>query len=231
MSEALFHFKAVTGGYGEAIVVRSIDGAVAGGEVLGITGRNGVGKTTLLNLLLGYLPLKSGSVTFQGRRLSGYRPDQVNQAGVSYCPQERIVFDDLSVWENLSLMHRGRKKEDLESYFQRFPRLSERLNQHAGTLSGGERKILSFVRAMAEDLPMAVMDEPTEGVQQENIDHMADLINASKAVGKAFIVVEQNLEFLYAISDRLVVMDQGASVLTGSVSELSKDQVIEHLQV
>jgi len=231
MSAELFRFDGVSGGYGEAIVVRGVSGTLDTGEVLGITGRNGVGKTTLLNLLLGYLPLRLGSVRLGGLEIGGLRPDRVLRSGISYCPQERIVFDDLGVWENLSLMHPARKPEDLAAYFDIFPRLRERLTQRAGTLSGGERKILSFVRAMAEDLPIAVMDEPTEGVQQENIDHMADLIRAAKAEGKALIVVEQNLAFLEAISDRLMVMDQGRIVLEGRTGEVSRDRIIGHLQV
>ncbi|MFP6732377.1 MAG: ATP-binding cassette domain-containing protein [Rhodospirillales bacterium] len=231
MNEILFEFENIAGGYGGSTVVRGVSGRLAAGEVLGITGRNGVGKSTLLKLLFGFLALQSGSVRFAGNRIDGLSPSERNRSGISFCPQERIVFDDLSVWENLSLMHRDRKAEDLSGYFDHFPRLAERIQQRAGTLSGGERKMLSFVRTMGEEQPLILMDEPTEGVQQENIDHMAQLMAEAKSAGRACMVVEQNLNFIHEVADYLIVLDQGRSVLEGPRGELSNDQIISHLGV
>jgi branched-chain amino acid transport system ATP-binding protein len=110
---------------------------------------------------------------------------------MTYCPQERPVFDDLSVRDNLTLIRSSRRLAPFRSYFDRFPILERRLTRHAGTLSGGEKKILSFVRGLAEDLPVALLDEPSEGVQWENIQHMEAFITEKKAAGVAFIVVSR----------------------------------------
>jgi ABC-type branched-subunit amino acid transport system ATPase component len=231
MTPDLFAFTTVSGGYGGAIVVRDVSGRVAAGEVLAVTGRNGVGKSTLMKLLYGYLPLRDGTVTFQDKDLADAPPPRRSTAGITYCPQERIVFENLSVWENLALMQPALKPDAFAPYFERFPRLRERLQQRAGTLSGGERKILSCVRGLSERKPLALLDEPTEGVQQENIEHMAALIGEAKAQGRAFIIVEQNLDFIDAIADALIVMDQGRIVLEGRANEIGRDQIAAHLSV
>ena len=142
-------------------------------------------------------------------------PSARRRAGMSYCPQERPVFDDLSVRDNLTLMRASRRLTPFRRYFDRFPILERRLNQHAGTLSGGEKKMLSFVRGLAEDQPVVLLDEPSEGVQWENILHMEALIAEKKAAGTAFIIVEQNLAFAERIADRYLVMDQGRVMLEG----------------
>ena len=126
------------------------------------------------------------------------------------------MFDDLSVRDNLVLMRKEADLAPFRHYFARFPILERRLTQHAGTLSGGEKKILSFVRGLIEGSPVVLLDEPSEGVQWENILHMADIIAEHKAAGTAFIVVEQNLAFAERIADRYLIMDQGRTMLEGS---------------
>lgn len=224
-------FSGITGGYGSTVIVRDLGGVVGAGEVLCILGRNGVGKSTLMKLLCGYLPCLSGGVLLSGRRLDGLDPAARRRAGVTYCPQERPVFDDLSVRDNLSLMRARRHLEPFRPYFQRFPILERRLGQHAGTLSGGEKKILSFVRGLAEDQPLVLLDEPSEGVQWENILHMADAIAEKKAAGAAFVVVEQNLAFAERIADRYLVMDQGRAMLDGSRADIDRGRILAHLHV
>jgi branched-chain amino acid transport system ATP-binding protein len=141
------------------------------------------------------------------------------------------VFDDLSVRENLTLMRDSRKLAPFRRYFDRFPILERRLNQHAGTLSGGEKKMLSFSRGLAEDQPVILLDEPSEGVQWENILHMEALIAEKKSAGAALIVVEQNLAFAERIADRYLIMDQGRAMLEGSRSEIERSDVLAHLHV
>ncbi len=224
-------FANVSGGYGSTIIVRDLSGAVAAGEVLCVLGRNGVGKSTLMKLLCGYLPCRSGRVLLAGRPLDGLDPAARRRAGVTYCPQERPVFDDLSVRDNLSLMRASRQLAALRPYFARFPILERRLAQHAGTLSGGEKKILSFVRGLAEDQPLLLLDEPSEGVQWENILHMAATIAEKKAAGAAFVVVEQNLAFAERIADRYLVMDQGRAMLAGPRADIDRNRILAHLHV
>ena len=230
MSGPLLSFAGVTGGYGATTVVRGVGGAVAAGEACCVLGRNGVGKTTLMRLLTGHLPLQSGTVDFAGRSLDGLAPDRRHRLGLVYCPQERPVFDNLSVRDNLGLM------EPFDAHrhaplLAAFPILEARMDQSAGTLSGGERKILSFVRGVAETGQLLLLDEPSEGVQQENVERMAGFLREAKAAGRALLVVEQNLAFAREIADRVMVMDHGAVVLAGAAADITEDTLAAHMQV
>ena len=231
MTPPILDFDGVFGGYGEIVVVRGVSGRVGPGEVLGVLGRNGVGKSTLLKLLYGFLPLTEGAVRFRGTELGRLDPAQRSRSGIGYAPQERIVFDNLSVMENLLLMQRNRPLSEFGPYFERFPRLQERISQHAGTLSGGERKLLSFTRALSENKPLVLLDEPTEGVQHENVLHMAALVKAGKDKGSAFVIVEQNMGFIEDVADTYLVIDQGREVLAGPKHEISRADLIRHLGV
>jgi ABC-type branched-subunit amino acid transport system ATPase component len=224
-------FDRVSGGYGTALVVRAVSGGVAPGEALCVLGRNGVGKTTLMKLLFGYLPCRSGSVLWNGAAIEALEPPARRQLGIAYCPQERPVFEDLSVRDNLTLMRRDTDLSFCAACFTRFPILERRLDQHAGTLSGGEKKLLSFVRGIAEEQPLLLLDEPSEGVQWENILHIAAVITERKATGASFIIVEQNLAFAELVADRYLVMDQGRVVLEGASSTLKRAQLLAHLHV
>ena len=231
MTAGRLAFEAVTGGYGSTTIVRDLTGAANSGEVLCVLGRNGVGKSTLMKLLFGYLPCRRGQVLLDDKPVSQLDPSARRRSGMTYCPQERPVFDDLSVRDNLTLMRTNRQLGAFRPYFDRFPILERRLTQHAGTLSGGEKKMLSFVRGLAEDQPIILLDEPSEGVQWENILHMIATIAEKKAAGAAFVVVEQNLSFAERIADRYLIMDQGRSVLEGSSSTIHRGQILAHLHV
>jgi len=224
-------FDALAGGYGGVDVVRGVSGAVAAGEVLCVIGRNGVGKSTLLKMLFGEIACRTGTVRFEGRAIEHVEPARRRALGISYCPQERPVFDDLSVRDNLTLMRADRGLAAFAPLFARFPILERRLEQHAATLSGGEKKILSFVRGLSEAQPLLLLDEPSEGVQWENIVHMAALIEAAKAAGTAFVVVEQNLAFAELIADRYLVMEHGRVALAGARGEIGRAQLLAHLHV
>ena len=225
-------FDSVVGGYGGVAVVRGVSGAVAGGEVLCVIGRNGVGKSTLMKLLFGELPCREGKVLLECRAIEQLETAQRHALGIGYCPQERPVFDDLSLRDNLTLMRADRRLDAFAPLFARFPILAQRLNQHAGTLSGGEKKILSFARGLAEAQPLLLLDEPSEGVQWENILHMAALIDEAKAAhGGSFVVVEQNLAFAERIADRYLVIEQGRVVLEGRREEVGRERLLGYLQV
>jgi branched-chain amino acid transport system ATP-binding protein len=170
-------------------------------------------------------------VSFEGRALDGLDTAQRRAHGISYCPQERSVFDELSVRDNLTLMRADRGIESFAPLFERFPILKRRLGQHAGTLSGGEKKLLSFARGISEAQPLLLLDEPSEGVQWENIEHMVATLAQAKAAGRAFVVVEQNLAFAECIADAYLVIDQGRVVRQGRRGELGREQLLEHLHV
>jgi ABC-type branched-subunit amino acid transport system ATPase component len=224
-------FTALEGGYGDATVIRRLSGAVAAGECLAVLGRNGVGKTTLARHLAGFLKPFSGTVHLAGREVTGRPPPERRALGLGYAPQERVVFDDLSVGDNLTLTSRRGGLGRYEEYFAAFPWLGDRLRQHAGTLSGGEKKILSFVRTLAEGNPVTLLDEPSEGVQRENIDRMAAFVRAAKTDGRAFVIVEQNIAFMEAIMDRVLILDHGECVLDAAAGDTDRKTILGYLRV
>lgn len=232
MSQADFEFEGVSCGYGDTVVVRGLSGRVGPGEVLAVLGRNGVGKSTLLKALAGFLPLGEGQVQWQGQRLDTLPAHRRRQAGMVYSPQENVVFGDLSVQANLWLHHpAGRPDSRYDALFELFPRLRERLAQTAGSLSGGERKLLAFVRTLGMQAGLCLLDEPTEGVQPENIERMAAVIRERTAAGQRFLIVEQNLSFLEQVADTVLVMDHGQMVLNGRMQDLGRETLEQYLLI
>ncbi len=227
---ARFEFQGLVAGYGSTMILRGVAGAVAPGEVLFVLGRNGVGKSTLMKALMGFLPCREGSVTFDGREITALAPPERRRAGITYCPQERAVFDELSVADNLFLMASPGAAARLEHLAERFPILRRRREQRAGTLSGGEKKILSFVRGAIEDHALVLLDEPTEGVQAENIERMESVIREQCAAGTAFVIVEQNLTLAERLADRWLVMDKGQVVAEGK-GRAERAAIIGHIHV
>ena len=211
------HLHDVSGGYGDTLVVRAISIGVQPGQVLGIIGRNGVGKSTLLKLIVSQLPLAGGSMQWRGQWLGQQGAHRNRSLGISYAPQEALVFDTLSVAENINL--HGKDLSSCRALLASFPIVQTRLALPAGVLSGGEKKLVSFVRVLSEGSALTLLDEPTEGVQQENIDRMAQHIQARSQAGDSFIIAEQNLNFLMPIMHQVLVLDHGASVFCGSQFE------------
>ena len=227
----VLEFTNVVAGYGDTMVLRGVSGLLERGQVLGVLGRNGVGKTTLMRALYGFIPLMDGEISANGENLSCVQPQRRLAAGIAYAPQEDTVFGDLSVSENLRLHLKERDMSRYRRYFDAFPRLEERALQRAGSLSGGERKLLSFTRTLGLQAPLSLLDEPTEGVQPENITKMGDLVLARRDVGAAFVIVEQNLSFLLQVSDRVLVLDHGECVASGSISTFTRETLESYLVV
>ena len=211
------------GGYGDTIVLRNISLSLAPGQVLGVLGRNGVGKSTLMRLLTGFLPLSQGTVHWQGEPIGNRRPNHNRALGIAYAPQEGLVFDALTVRENLSLQRPDWRS--LEPLLTSFGRVRERMAIKAGVLSGGEKKLVSFVRSLGEGAALTLLDEPTEGVQHENIALMAQHIRQRSDAGASFLIVEQNLSFLMSVMQRVLVLDHGEPVFQ---SNRFTRQALEH---
>ncbi|QAA98382.1 MULTISPECIES: ABC transporter ATP-binding protein [Agrobacterium tumefaciens complex] len=228
---AILNVSDLSGGYGSGIVLRNFSADFKGGEVHCVLGRNGVGKSTLLKLLAGEMKSASGTILFQDQDVATLSMSHRVRLGLSYAPQDRVVFNELTVAENLTLMRPSRSLAPFEHYLETFPRLRERLNQKAGTLSGGEKKLLSISRTLAEERQLVLLDEPTEGVQYENVVKIGKLITERKQAGAAIILVEQSLGIVESIGDKITVLDHGEIVAQGDQAELGTQQIATHLAV
>lgn len=228
MTTSALKFENLSGGYGDTQILFDVSGEVRTGEILGVFGRNGVGKTTLSRLLSGSLLATTGSVTLNEKQVTTGDTYMRRLAGLSYMPQTSMVFDNLTVQENLSLAKSTRCPNALLDHF---PRLRERQNQIAGSMSGGERKILAFVRTMLEETNVIILDEPSEGVQPENIQRMETCIANRRDEGHAIILVEQNLNMLMKLGDQFLGLESGRSVFLKNKGDTHRNELLDVLMV
>ncbi len=208
--------------YGESHVLHNTSLEVQEGKLVGLIGRNGVGKSTTLKSIMGLVPPKSGSVHFYDVNLSEIPPYQIPRMGLSYMPQGRHLFPKLTVMENLKIpIVKGElDKRVLEEIFEYFPRLKERLNQKAGTLSGGEQQMLAVGRALITKPKMMLMDEPMEGLMPLLVKLIAETVKAINEKGATILLVEQNLKTIKDICQKVYIMEKGTVVYEGTPSEL-----------
>jgi branched-chain amino acid transport system ATP-binding protein len=218
--------------YGASHVLQDVSIEVAKGEIVCLIGRNGAGKTTTLKSIMGLMDRTRGSAIFKGKELLS-QPAHVRFAlGLAYVPEERRIVQGLSVRENLRLglvasPEKKREVELIEGIAQIFPRLAERLDQEAVTMSGGEQQMLAIARAMIANPDLIMLDEPSEGIMPVLVDEMFELFRTMKARGTTILLVEQNVELALDIADRAYVLDQGAVVYHAAASELLADNDIK----
>lgn len=216
--------RSLRAGYGTSEVVRGVDLTVDEGACVAVMGRNGMGKSTLLRSILGFVTPMSGTVHVDGEDITGTSPHRIVLRGIGYAPQEAAVFADLAVEDNLRIaMGRKSRREDhetLDRLMADFPVLAQRGRQKAGSLSGGEQKMLILCRALLRRPSLLVLDEVTEGLQPSVVDRVADVIARERSARRiTVLLVEQNLDFVTATADRVVVMRSGelaADVLTSA---------------
>jgi branched-chain amino acid transport system ATP-binding protein len=218
--------------YGASHVLQDISIEVARGEIVCLIGRNGAGKTTTLKSVMGLLEKTSGSAVFKGKELLGQPAHTRFALGLAYVPEERRIVQGLSVRENLrlGLVASPQKKQEtarIEEIAKIFPRLAERLDQEAVTMSGGEQQMLAIARAMISKPDLIMLDEPSEGIMPVLVDEMFELFRAMKAQGTTVLLVEQNVELALDIADRAYVLDQGTVVHQASARELLADSEIK----
>jgi len=222
----------LSGGYGLTIVVRNVTFTLAQGAALAIVGRNGMGKTTLLRALLGYLRTVSGAVRMDGVEVSGWPTFQIVRRGIAYAPQEESLFGDLTVAENLrsSTLGQSRSSARWKEMMDAFPRLNERLSQRAGTLSGGEQKMLLLARALLAEPKLLVLDEISGGLQPALVQHVCDVLrNERQRRGTTILMVEQNLDLSLAVADQIAVMKLGQLARHCQAEEAERAGLLQEL--
>ena len=218
--------------YGVIQAIKGVSFQVNQGEVIALIGANGAGKTTILHTITGLLAPKKGSVMFEGKEITKVPAHKIVSMGMAHVPEGRRVFAELSVYENRKMGAYTRKDraeidESLQNVYKRFPRLEERKNQMAGTLSGGEQQMLAMGRALMSKPKIILMDEPSMGLSPILVNEIFDIIQAVSESGTTVLLVEQNAKKALSIADRAYVLETGNIVLEGKAKDLLENDSIK----
>ena len=220
----MLKLEGIDAGYDQVQVLFDLGLSVERGEVLCMIGRNGAGKTTTARAIMGLVRAKKGQITFDGKRIDRMAAQKIPRLGIGYVPQGRRLFPELSVAENLEIgrMTRRKPKEVISKVLDLFPKLSSRMDQRARTLSGGEQQMLATARALCLEPDVLILDEPTEGLQPSMVELIGDTVRKMREAGKAIILVEQNVEAVLELGDRVAFVEHGTVPLIKASSELTK---------
>ncbi|KAB1192047.1 ATP-binding cassette domain-containing protein [Haloferax sp. MBLA0076] len=237
---SLLEIDAIDAYYGESHIIRDLSMNVEEGEICALLGRNGAGKTTTLRCISGATPpdVRDGQIRYKGEDITSVPAEDVSVKGISLVPEERRIFPNLSVAENLHLaevvnnksntwgrsLSFGHKGMSTEEVYDQFPRLDERKDQRAGTLSGGEQQMLAIARALKQNTDLLLLDEPYEGLAPKIIEDVEDAVERISDAGTTILLVEQNAAAAIKLADRAYVIDQGGIVFDGTADELRDDQ-------
>ncbi len=224
---AFLQVRGLVSGYDRSTVLGGVDLDLAAGGALGLLGRNGVGKSTLVMTLMGLVPVTAGSVVVDGVELAGKRPDVVARAGVALVPQGRRVWAPLTVAEHLVLAARP-GEWTVDRVLELLPRLAERRRQPAGQLSGGEQQMLAIARALLTNPRLVLLDEPSDGLAPAIVDQLGDVVREMRARGVAVLLVEQDLHLAFTVCDEIAVMEKGRIVHRVPTAEFRRDRATAH---
>lgn len=232
----MLELREVVAGYGEGHALYGISLSIKAGEVVGLLGRNGAGKSTTLKTIMGLVPLSGGRVTFLDRDLAGLRTFERSRLGLGYVPEDRRIFPELSVRENLEAAVKPTTEADgwtLDRVFALFPALAPMQRRAGGLLSGGEQQMLSIARTLMGNPRLLLLDEPSEGLAPRIVSLLRQQIARLKAEGLTLLLCEQNLSFATALCDRIYVIDTGQIGFAGTFAELEANPEIKraHLTV
>jgi len=224
----MLELDGIGAGYGRAQVLRDFSLRVEAGEILCLLGRNGAGKTTTMQAIMGLLPLMAGRITLDGTEISALPAHKVPRAGIGYIPQGRRLFPSLTVAQNLAvgMQTRNSPPEVLEEVLDLFPRLRERMGQRAQTLSGGEQQMLATARALCLQPKALLLDEPTEGLQPSMIEAIRQVIVKMRSKGVAILLVEQRVDAVLSVADRVAFIENGRNGETLLAEALRADHSI-----
>jgi branched-chain amino acid transport system ATP-binding protein len=242
---ALLEVQEIHTAYGLSRVLFGVSIEVLAGECVCLLGRNGVGKSTTIRSIMGLTPPQAGRVTFKGADITGWEPYRVARAGIGFVPEDRRIFADLTVWENLDVAGRSRKPSrtghprlephaepslqwTTERVFDLFPKLRELTGRNGGFLSGGEQQMLTIARTLMGNPDLLLLDEPSEGLAPLIVDHLGEQIARLKAEGLTILLAEQNTEFSLALADRVYVLEKGAIRFSGPAAALRDNAVLRH---
>ena len=220
--------------YGKSHILHGVSLTVGRGEVVGLLGRNGVGKSTTLKTIMGLVNASQGEVVFEGKATTGMPAHKIARLGIAYVPEDRRIFKLLTVMENLRTgldragVTEARKQELLAKLFEYFPRLAERRHQAGGTLSGGEQQMLAIGRAMMLEPKIILLDEPTEGLMPRMVGQIREIVDVLHREGVAILLVEQNVPLTLEVSQRIYFMEKGAVRHHAAASELKVNDPVIH---
>jgi branched-chain amino acid transport system ATP-binding protein len=231
----LLDVKGLNTYYGESHVLQDMSVQVKDGEIVALLGRNGMGKSTTLKSIMGLVKPKSGSVLFQGKDITGYQPFKVARAGVGYVPEERRIFPNLPVLDNLKmgLKHgaaaktTNQNKWTIERIYEHFPFMKARSNQKGALLSGGEQQMLTIARTLMGNPDLLMVDEPTEGLAPVTVKEVRDILEEINKAGVSILLVEHNLKVALSLADRVYLMGKAYLGFAGTVEELEADPEIK----
>jgi branched-chain amino acid transport system ATP-binding protein len=230
MTDAILDIAGLEAYYGRAHILQGVGFSMQRGEVLALMGRNGAGKSTTMKAIMGLVPPAQGRVTFEGQRIDGREPFEIARLGIGYVPEERRVFPELSVMENLSVAQRPPRPDaphwTPERLFSLFPNLGGMRDRPGGAMSGGEQQMLTIARTLMGNPKLVLLDEPSEGLAPVIIEEMAKTILALKAEGLTVLLSEQNLHFAGNVADRAAIIEKGTIRFIGTMVELKANEAI-----
>jgi branched-chain amino acid transport system ATP-binding protein len=230
MSQAMLEIEGLNAYYGRAHILHGVGFSMGRGEVLALMGRNGAGKSTTMKAVMGLVPPQAGRITFEGHTIVGREPFEIARLGIGYVPEERRVFSELSVMENLSVAQRPKREGaphwTPERLFQLFPNLGRMRDRPGGAMSGGEQQMLTIARTLMGNPKLVLLDEPSEGLAPVIVEEMAKTILALKSEGLSVLISEQNLHFAGSVADRATIIEKGLIRFTGTMDELKADEAV-----
>jgi branched-chain amino acid transport system ATP-binding protein len=228
-TDALLRVEGIDTYYGDSHILRSLSFEIRRGETVALLGRNGVGKTTTLKSIVGWVPPRSGRIDFEGKPIAGRSMMETARLGISLVPEERRIFTNLTVAENLKLAQVTAREPgwSVADVYARFPRLEERAKNKGDEISGGEKQMLAIARALVQNTKLLLLDEPTEGLAPLIVREVESIVRDIGAQGMTILLVEQNFYSALALADRCYVIDQGTIAFEGTPEQLRDDAELQ----